>query len=248
MKVVAIYNLKGGVGKTATAVNLAYYSAGQGYRTLLWDLDAQAAASWYFNTSQKKKLKVTKLVKDKVPLSELIHESPFSNLDIIPSDLSYRNLDVLLSNTKGNPVRQWLSALGEIYQVIILDCPPSLSELALEVLSASDLVLAPAVPTHLSFETYRNMEEIMGEKGISIDKLFPVLTMIDRRKNLHREFSDKCQKLIGKRPLGYIPYCSDIEKMGEYRAPVGEFAFRSVGNLAYQLLWDNLNKKLKQRS
>ena len=246
MNVIAIYNLKGGVGKTATAVNLAYYSAGQGFRTLLWDLDAQAASSWYFNSTQEKKFRINRLVKDKVALSHLIQETNFENLDIIPSDISYRNIDVLLSKTNGDPMRQWLSALSEIYQIIILDCPPTLSELAASVLNSAKLILAPALPTHLSFETYRNMEALMEEKGITSNKLYPVLTMIDRRKNLHREFSQKCQKLIGKRPLGFIPYCSDVEKMGEFRAPVGEFAYRSVGNLAYQLLWDNVNKKLKQ--
>ncbi|MBU6952160.1 ParA family protein [Hahella sp. HN01] len=247
MKTIAVYNLKGGVGKTATAVNIAYLSAGSGQPTLLWDFDAQAAASWYFQVENSKRKKASKLIKDKLALGELIQGTGYDRLDIIPSDMSNRNIDVNLTGVSGGKLDSWLSMLSETYGVLILDCPPTLSELALRILKAADAVLVTMIPTHLSFETYRHVSEMMEQKKIDLAKLHPVLTMIDRRKSIHQEFTASCKKTLGKTPIGFIPYCSDVEKMGEFREPLPVFAPKSPATLAYQLLWDNIRKKALRR-
>ena len=240
MKSIAIYNLKGGVGKTATAVNLAFHAAADSMRTLLWDMDAQAAASWYYNAEPDRRFKASRLVKAKIPLGSLIQKTAYEGLDIIPSDLSARQLDVLLSAHGENNLRHWLSALSETYRLVIIDCPPSLSELALSVLTECDRVLVPAVPTHLSFATYRQIVALMEDKKLDVRKLYPVLTMIDRRKALHQSFTRDCPTLLGRSALGFIPYSSDVEKMGEFRRPLGDFAPRSTAAIAYRLLWENV--------
>lgn len=243
MKSIAIYNLKGGVGKTATAVNLAWQAAQEGLRTLIWDLDAQAATSWYLQAKPVEQFKAKKLVKGKLALGQLIQDTAYPHLDIIPSDLSVRQLDVLLTEHGDGSLREWLSMLSETYRLVIIDCPPSLSALAIAVLGSCDHVLVPALPTHLSFATYRQIHDLMHDKGLDTRKLHPVLTLIDRRKALHQEFTRGCKVRLGKEALGFIPYSSDVEKMGDHRAPLGVFAPRSPAALAYRLLWENVRRK-----
>ena len=100
MRVLAVYNFKGGVGKTASAVNLSYLSARQGARTLIWDLDPQAAATFYFRVKPKVKDGSRRLIKTRRKVEALIRSTDFENLDLLPSDFSYRNLDLLLDSTK----------------------------------------------------------------------------------------------------------------------------------------------------
>ena len=97
MKVIALYNIKGGVGKTAAAVNLAYLCAGGGRPTLLWDLDPQGAASYCLRVDAKVKGGRKALLSGKHPLTRAIVPSAFAGLDVLPADFSYRNMDLALS-------------------------------------------------------------------------------------------------------------------------------------------------------
>ena len=245
MKTIAVYNLKGGVGKTATAVNMAYLSSKKGIRTCLWDLDPQAAASWYMNCQTKKDFKFGKLAREKLSLGKQIQTTGFDHLDMIPADITYRNIDVHLASSKATQVKQWLAALSEIYQTVVLDCPPTLSSLAESILKQADIVLVPVLPTYLSYRTYRQLVALMKDKKLPVKKLHPVITMIDRRKKIHRDFLDNSREHLNKAPVGFIPYCSDVEKMGEFRRPLATYAPRSVATLAYQLLWEKVEEKIK---
>ena len=96
MRIYATYNIKGGVGKTTTAVNLAFLAAESGLRTVLWDLDPQGAASFMFRVKPKVKGGGKALIKGKRPLDDAIKGTDFDNLDLIPADFTYRNMDLLL--------------------------------------------------------------------------------------------------------------------------------------------------------
>ena len=98
MHILGAYNIKGGVGKTATAVNLAYLAACQGYRTLVWDLDPQGAATFYFRIKAKVKGGSKALLNGKHDLDSLVKGTDFDNLDLLPADFSYRNMDLLLED------------------------------------------------------------------------------------------------------------------------------------------------------
>jgi len=100
MKIIALYSMKGGVGKTAAAVNLAYCAALDGKSTLLVDIDPQASASYYFRVKPGKKHNVGSLVKGGKKLDKNIRETDFENLDLLPAHLSYRNLDLVLDDLK----------------------------------------------------------------------------------------------------------------------------------------------------
>ena len=100
MRIIAVYNIKGGVGKTATAVNLAWLSAQSGARTLLWDLDPQGAASFTFRIKPGVAGGGKRLVKGGDAVTDSIKGTDFERLDVLPADFSYRNFDIVLDSEK----------------------------------------------------------------------------------------------------------------------------------------------------
>ena len=110
MKILATYNIKGGVGKTAACVNLAYQAAREGARTIIWDLDPQGAATFCFRVRQRVKGRARRLVRGGHELDVLARGTDFINLDLLPSDFTYRKMDRLLEEHK-KPTRQLLKLL-----------------------------------------------------------------------------------------------------------------------------------------
>lgn len=241
MRVIALYNIKGGVGKTSSAVNLAYLSAARERRTLLWDLDAQGAATYIFRVKPKIKGGGEALVKAQRPLEDAIKGSDFQYLDVLPADWTYRHLDLLLDSAK-KPTRrlgQLLEPLADQYDDVFLDCPPSMSLLSENILRAADIVLVPLIPTTLSLRTMDQLREFVADSPGKPPLVRGFFSMVDRRKTLHR---DVVEKLPTERsdvlPVG-IPNLSVVEQMAARREPVSEFAPHSSAARAYQELWDS---------
>lgn len=245
MKIVAFHNLKGGVGKTAAASNIAALAAEAGIPTLLWDLDPQGAVSWYFaNTgSGARAPKAGRLVKGKTPIGKTIVPTGIDNLDLIPADVSFRNIDLQLEkHGDNNTLAEWLEPLGEDYALVVLDCPPTMSKLAEQVFRVADRVLVPLVPTWLSLNSWQQMQAFIADKKLDRSKFYPFWTMADRRKSLHRQLIESPPAELGQLMPGYIPYATEVERMGEKRQPVHWFAPRSSAAIAYRLLWRSLSK------
>ncbi|MCP5160184.1 MAG: ParA family protein [Hahellaceae bacterium] len=243
MKTIAFYNLKGGVGKTSCAVNTAFYAAASGIPTLLWDLDPQGSASWHFEATHNKDVKLTKLLKGKMPIGSLITHTAYQNLDIIASDLSFRNLDFKTrQNDISNLISEWSELFKEDYALLILDCAPSLSTITESIFDASSHIFVPLIPAPLSIQTYRKILEFFDSKNIKTKKLHPLLSMVDRRKAMHKEFLANQLGEFDNLLKGYIPYSSDAEKMSALRRPIETYAPRSAANLAFRLMWEQIRK------
>jgi cellulose biosynthesis protein BcsQ len=246
MKVIALYNIKGGVGKTAASVNLAYSCARSGLRTLLWDLDSQGAASFYFNVKPEVKGGTKRLFKTK-EVGDLVRETDIEHLDLLPADFSYRHMDLYLDSSK-KPKKQMTEFLGRFendYDVLFLDCPPSFSLVSENVFNSADVMLVPLIPTTLSLRTFEQIQEYVGEhKKISL-KLLPFFSMVDRRKKLHLETIDESRNSIAGVMRTCIPYLSIIESMGVYRAPVGVFAPKSAAAVLFDQLWLEITLRAK---
>ncbi|MGZ8153527.1 MAG: ParA family protein, partial [Methylovulum sp.] len=229
MKTLALYSIKGGVGKTSSAVNLAFIAAREGYRTLVWDLDPQGASSYYFRIKPKIKGGSKDLIAGKRDLEGLIKGTDFDNLDLLPSDFSFRNLDLVLDSKK-KPTRQLkkrLEPLAESYDFIFLDCPPNISLLSEAVFAASDALLSPVIPTTLSLRTLTQLKAFITDNSLPNLTLIPFFSMADRRKKMHREIMEN---LDGDHPellTTAIPYASDIERMGPERMPLGAYVKKS---------------------
>lgn len=242
MKTLAIYNLKGGVGKTATAVNLAHLAAQSGHRTLLWDLDPQGAASWYLPHSNGVDYKAGKLLKGKVLIGDLISKTHYPRLDIIPADFTCRKMDLLLQqhDHRQPALDKLIDPFAETHAMAILDCPPSLSALAEQVFQAADAIIVPLVPTYLSIRTFQQTRAYMKSRKLGHKRLYPFFSMVDIRRQLHRELV-KCPPEDLKQLLpAIVPYSSIIEKMGRYRAPATAFARSHPAARAYEHLYQQI--------
>ncbi len=243
MTTIALYNLKGGVGKTAGCINLAYLAAQDGYRCLVWDVDPQGAASFYLNAVADSDKNSKKLIGGQISIEELIFTTAYSNLDIIPADFSSRKLDLFIEEQKSSKklLKQLLKPLREDYDLVFIDCPPGFSMLAESIFNAADIVLLPTIPTTLSLRTFEAVKDFFAEKQIDLSKLMCFFSMVDSRKILHNEVMEE---FANQRRFfeSYIPYLSDVEKMGVHQAPLPAFAPNSKGAKAYEALWEEIKE------
>src|SRR5690606_25091824 len=243
MKIIACYSNKGGVGKTAVSVNLAYVLAAAGYRTLLCDLDPQGASGFYFRVKPSKKLTDAAFFKDVEKFTDAIRGSDYDNLDILPANMSFRDFDVFLSRMRNSRSRlkKALKAVKKDYDVIVLDCPPTISTLSENVFRAADAILVPVIPTTLSERTFEQLMAFFNHNKLSLRKLHGFFSMVQGVKKLHIETIEN-MSVAFKRQLmkTQIPFTSDIERMGIHRAPVMATAPSSVAGTAYRALCEEL--------
>lgn len=243
MKIIALYSMKGGVGKTAAAVNLAYIAAQSGKKTLLVDIDPQASASYYFRIKPGKKHDVKSLVKGGKKIDKNIKETDFENLDLLPAHLSYRNLDLILEDQKKpqKQLRSVLAPLKDEYKFVIIDCPPNITLVSENIFNAADLIILPFIPTTLSYLTYEKLIDFFKDMNLKKSAVHAFFSMVEKRKKMHREMMEEFSSK--KRFLNtVIPYSSEVEKMGLHRAPLGTYNRRCVAATAFKELWEEISK------
>lgn len=248
MTTLALYSNKGGVGKTAAAVNLAYLAAQRGYATLICDLDPQGSATFYFRVRPNLKRKACGLVNGHKQLDASIKATDYENLDLLPADFSHRNLDITFDRQKRRTRRleMALKPLRKEYDLVILDCPPTINIVAENIFNATDRLLVPLIPTTLSVRSYEQLLSFLAESGRNFDQISAFFSMVDGRKRLHRELMTLLQERAGGVLQSPIPFLSQVEQMGIYREPVPAFAPNSVAARAYQALWAEIEQTIPQ--
>jgi cellulose biosynthesis protein BcsQ len=245
MRTVATYSIKGGVGKTAAAVNLGWFAARDGVRTLLWDLDPQAAATWLFRIKPRVKGGGEALVRRRRPADRAIRATDFDGLDVLPADFSYRHLDLVLDDTKRplKGVRRVVGPLRDEYDLVLLDCAPGITLASESVFRAADALLVPVVPTTLSERTLQQLDDFVDDHRVDTQVL-PFFSMVDGRKRLHREVLAKLSAGYPTTLTAAVPASTDVERMGLHRAPVPVTAPRSRAAAAFEALWLELRSRL----
>jgi len=246
VKVLACYNIKGGVGKTTTAVNLAWMAAETGARVLIWDLDPQGAASYSFRIKARVKGGGGKLLRGKSRLEGVIKGTDYERLDLLPADFSYRHFDQIIHDAGKSKqmISGVLALLNDEYDYVFLDCPPSISSLSEAVFSAVDALVVPTLPSVLSLRTLKQLLVFRKEHKLQKMKVFAFLSMVDRRKKLHNRVSAAWPDM-GEWALDVnVPYASEVEQMAERRQPVTCFAANGRASLAYTALWYELLNRL----
>ncbi len=244
--VLATYNIKGGVGKTSAAVNLAYLAASDGAPTLLWDLDPQGASTYLFRIRPEVRGGSRKLLKGVSQAADMIKGTDYTGLDLLPADFSYRHMDLALDRFK-HPTRRLMRVLAPLryeYEYIFLDCPPSISLVSESVFEAADALLVPIIPATLSARTFEPLSELV-HGGPQVLGFF---SMVDVRKSLHHDVMAELRSGFPGTMLGAaVPAADEIERMGAERDVVAAFAPESPGALAYQTLWLDIRHRLGQR-
>jgi len=248
MSVIAIYNMKGGVGKTTTAVNLSYLAAASGLRTLLWDLDPQAASSFAFRIRARVSGFSRESLRNGDALVEAIKETDYANLDLLPADFTYRKLDRLLDDFERPEriVAALLRTLGQEYDTVLLDCPAGFSLLTEGLFAAADAVLVPTIPTILSLRMVARLVK-WADRSDSPAALVAFLSMVDRRKGLHRRAAECCADHREIFLEGEVPYASVVEEMTVRRLPLPAFAPRDPATRAFGDIWSQLQTLLLER-
>jgi chromosome partitioning protein len=250
MKIIAVTNIKGGVGKTTTAVNLSYLCAAGGGATLLWDLDPQGAATYTLRGEPLERASPKKLLSGKRHLPELILSTGYPGLDLLPADFTYRNFDVHLSERK-RPTEQLLKmsrSLRDVYSTLFLDCAPGISLLSENVLRAADAIIVPLVPTPLSVRMLAQLRDFIVGQGWMDLMLLPFFSMVDRRKSLHHDVMASTREQFPAMLATEVPYWSEIERMSLRRAPLPAFAPNSAGAQIYAALWAEVTARLGEPS
>lgn len=244
MSILALINNKGGVGKTTTALHLADGASRNGHDVLLVDLDAQASASLALGCDRNDLAPSTGTVLyDGVPAADAVREAPGADVDLLTGSESLKNADVRLASAYGRErlLDEALSPLADQYDLIVLDCPPSLSLLPVNAIVASDYFIVPVEPHYLALEgigsLLETVDEVRNGIGTAADLLGMVITRADFRAKATEQIIDLLREEHGEAVFDSVVRGNvRISEATSFGVTVFEHAPNSPGAEAYQAL------------
>jgi chromosome partitioning protein len=243
MKVLATYSIKGGVGKTTAAVNLAFEATRSGTRVLLWDLDPQGAATFFVRVKPSLKGGAARLVSRRGVLADHVRATDVPGLHVLPADFSLRHLDLHLDDTTPDRLGDLLTAVVPSYDLALLDCPPGITLTSEGVFGVADGLLVPTIPSTLSARTLDQLSTFLAADA-DAPELMPFISMIDRRRTVHRDVTATLRREWPQLLMAEVPSVAAVERMGVERAPLGAYAPVSPGALAFRDLWGEIAGRL----
>lgn len=248
-RVLAVYHLKGGVGKTTVAVNLAYLSAASGLKTLICDLDPQSSATYFFRVKPRLRHPRKVLLKGGTRVADNIKGTDYENLDLLPADWSNRHLPSWLGSVKRSKrrLRDTLDPFRGEYDLIVLDSPATATLLAECIFAAADMLLVPVVPSTLAARAYVNLRRFLRRKGYDEARIWAFFSMVEARKKMHRATMQAMREQFPQWLPATIPYTVHVESMGLGRAPLPVQSPRAVATRRFQELWEHVAGRMDGR-
>jgi chromosome partitioning protein len=253
MNVLAVANQKGGVGKTTTAINVGACLAARGLRVLLVDVDPQANATTGLGVSAEGRLTVYDVLLEGATLSEVIQETGQCNLWLVPSTVDLAGAEVELAPVAGREwrLRRALESVHESYELVIVDCPPSLGLLTINGLVAAEEVIVPVQCEYFALEglgqlmltlelVRRNLNARLRLRGF-------VLTMYDGRTNLARQVAAEVRSHFPSTFRAVIPRSVRVSEAPSHGLPLSVYNPSCRAGRAYEVLADEVLEALASR-
>lgn len=240
MKVVACYSVKGGVGKSTLAANLAWASATLSARsTLLWDLDPQGSGSYLLGVNRPAGSEALAVFAHSEADHPPVVATAWPRLDVLPADRGLHDVAGFLAKLgKKRRLARLTQSLARRYERIVLDCPPVLNELSSQVLRAAHAIIVPLTASPLAERGLADVLEHLRRNHSGHAPVLPVFAMYDARRKLH-------QTAHAQHPdWPVVPMASLIEQTSVQRRPIGDLAPRSPAADAIARLWRGIEQKL----
>jgi chromosome partitioning protein len=257
-QVIAVANQKGGVGKTTTSVNLAACLAAAGQRILLFDLDPQANATSGVGVEKVEGASAYRPLFGEGTLTEKIKTTAYDKLSLIPSEVDLCGADVELARSENHLMRLSM-ALQPIrdsgnYDLILVDCPPSLGILTLNAFAATDGVLVPLQCEYYALEGISMMSRVLTQLRDArvnprLEIFGVVMTMFDARTKLSNEVVSEVRNLLGERVFEtMIPRSTKLAEAPSFGKPIIHYDKYSAGAAAYEVLAQEFLKRLNSKA
>ena len=256
MKKIALYNIKGGVGKTTTTVNLACLLAKQGLSVLLWDLDPQGGSSYFFKQENFNDNTHDRLFDRYIPIYDVIRSTDTYQIDVISNDSKFT--DQFMNKASGITALNFLNkdliniTLAEVaddYDVCIMDCSPGRFQLHQNIFQASDLLLIPNVPAPLSVHCNNMLVKELQQKSQSNKTtILSFYNMVQSHKNLHKFYinnRDENQHYILN---SHIPFYAEIENITLSKESIFHQLKEFKPNMYYEKLWQEISERMQWSS
>lgn len=255
--VMAVANQKGGVGKTTCSVNLSACLAAVGRRILLVDLDPQANATSGVGLEKTEGASSYRALLGEIPLAEKIQRTAFENLSVVPSEVDMCGAEVELSRLE-NHLQRLRMALQPIkesdaFDLIVIDCPPALGILTLNVFAATDWLLVPLQCEYYALEGISMINRVIGQirdSGVNPNlTLFGVImTMFDGRTRLSQQVVGEVRQHFGDLVFDtVIPRATRLAEAPSFGKPIIHYDKYSVAAAAYEVLTQELIKRIDRR-
>ncbi|MDO5737891.1 MAG: AAA family ATPase [Eubacteriales bacterium] len=250
--VIAICNQKGGVGKTTTAISLAVSLAKEGQRVLIIDLDPQgnATSGLGFDKSELRATSYDLLINE-LPIRDCIVDSGRENLDVLPTNINLAGaeLELVSAVSRETILKRSLAPVQKDYDIILIDCPPSLGLLTINALTVSDSLIIPVQAEYYALEGLSQLLDTVSKvKKIlnpDIEILGALITMYDRRTNLATEVASELRNFFqGKCFETTIPRNVRISEAPSHGQAIVEYEPYSRGGVAYKSLAKEILNKL----